>query len=129
MAIIPIEFYSDGLIKVRHTEFNHEGIIPEADIKFAKKLDGTDDLRFIILECPVPGCNSSSLHPASGGVDPEKVQRMFAKMYKKYPTKEKLPKYEKDANRTWDEAKANLKKVIEEMDGPGRFKLDGVIEE
>ncbi|MHB8918915.1 MAG: hypothetical protein ACYC4H_12890 [Desulfocucumaceae bacterium] len=128
MAIIPIKFNVDGSIKVRHTEFNHEGIILETDIKFAKKLDGTDDLRFIILGCPVAGCNSESIHPASGGVDPEKVQKMFAKMYKKYPAKEKLPKYEKDANRTWDEAKVNLKKVVEEMDGPGRFKLEGVAE-
>lgn len=129
MAIRPIKFNADGSIEVWHDERGRGGIIPEADIKFIKKQDGTDDLRFIVLDCPVPGCNSSSLHPASGGVDPERVQRMFAKMYKKYPAREKLPKHEKDANRTWDEAKSNLKKVIEEMDGPGRFNLDGVIEE
>jgi hypothetical protein len=124
-----VKFNTDGSIEVWHDERSHGGTIPEAGIKFAKKPDGTDDLRFIILECPVSGCGGLSVHPASGGVDPERVQKMFAKMYKKYPAKENLPKYEKDANRTWDEAKVNLKKVIDEMDGPGRFRLEGVAED
>lgn len=128
MAIRPIKFNADGSIETWHDERGHGGIIPEANIKFAKKPDGTDDERFIILKCPFSGCDSVSIHPAGGGCDPEKVQKMFAKKYKKFPIKEKLPKHEKDASRTWDEAKANLKKVIEEMDGPGRFKLDGVSE-
>jgi hypothetical protein len=129
MAIRPITYNPDGSIEVWHDEFSHGGTIPEADIKFAKKHDGTDDERFIILNCPYPGCNSSSLHPASGGCDPEQVQKLFAKMYKKHSAIEKLPHHEKQAQRTWDQAKANLKRVVEEMDGPGRFRLDGIAED
>jgi hypothetical protein len=129
LAIRPVAFKPDGSIEIWHDEFNHGGTIPEADIKFAKKLDGTDDERFIILDCPIPGCDSVSVHPAGGGCDPERVQKMFAKKYKQKPIGVKLPHFEKVAIRTWDEAKVSLKRVVEEMDGVGRFKLDDVVED
>jgi hypothetical protein len=128
LAIRPVAFNPDGSIEVWHDERGHGGTVTEADIKFAKKPDGTDDERFIILECPVPGCNSASIHPVGGGVDPEQVQKMFARKFKKTPGNAKAPHSEKPAQRTWDEAKGALKKIVEEMDGSGRFKLDNVVE-
>ena len=128
MAIRPIVFNSDGSIEVWHDERGHGGTIQEADIQFAKKPDATDDERLIILNCPVSGCGSQSIHPAGGGCDPERVQKMFARKFKKKPHDPKPPHFEKPAERSWDEAKKALKKIVEEMDGLGRFKLDGVEE-
>lgn len=111
MSIRPVNFPSSGDLIVWHDEFNHGGTIAAADIKFAKDRAGADLDTFIVLNCPVPGCGSQSIHPIGGGADPERVQAMFAL---KYRTAKAM---------TWDQAVAAVEAAAENMDGPGRARI------
>ena len=77
MAIRPTKFNLDGSVEVYHDERGHSGIVQLSDIQYAKKADGTDNTNFIVLECPIVGCNSASLHPISGGCNLEKIGELF----------------------------------------------------
>lgn len=77
MAVRPIKFNSNGSIDIYHDEYNHGGIIQPTDLRYAKNQDGTENKDVILMRCPVPGCDSFSLHPSSGGCDPENVKRLF----------------------------------------------------
>jgi hypothetical protein len=80
MAIIPTGYSAAG-VEVRHDERGHGGVVSWDALAFARTPAGVLDDRHIILPCPVAGCNSASLHPVSGGADPERVQRLFIRAY------------------------------------------------
>ena len=127
MAVRPIQFMPDGSIEIWHDERSHGGIVTAGGVQFARKPDGSEDRRSILLYCPVPGCDSMSCHPAGGGCSPEQVQRMFAKKLQREP---KLggPALPPQTKRPWHEAKDELKVMVEAMDGPGRWRLERVTE-
>lgn len=126
MTVRPIAFNPNGSIEVTHDGPNHVGTIAKADIGFAKTISGADDIRFIELACPVPGCNAVSVHPVSGGCDPVNVQKMFGKKFRAAPVT--VPGHP-NAQRNWTQAKSLVQELAEAMDGPGRFRLEGVDEE
>lgn len=80
MAITPVGISATG-VDVWHSERQHGGTVPWADIDFPKRLDGTPHQYFLILPCPVAGCDSASVHPVSGGVDRPAVQELMARFY------------------------------------------------
>jgi hypothetical protein len=111
MAIRPIKFNDDGSIEIWHDEFGHGGTISEKDINHAKDEKGNEDERFLVLECPVLGCNSYSVHPVSGGVDPKNIQELFVR---KHMTDKKMDRVA---------AIASLQKRSEKLDS-GRWKIN-----
>lgn len=119
MSIRPTQFNGDGSIDVWHDERQHGGVINANDIKFVRRPDDTVDHDFIILECPVAQCDSMSVHPVSGGADPEAVQSLFAHAYKRERTG---PLRDVD---TWDKAAKRVRERAEALDGVGRFRLEG----
>jgi len=77
VSVRPVAFNAaDGSIEVVFDELGHSGTIPAAEIRWAKKTDGSDDHNGIVLECP-DGCGASSVHPVGGGAAPAAVQQMF----------------------------------------------------
>lgn len=120
MAVRPVIIRSSGTVEVYHDEANHGGTVRLGDLRPGRLIDGTPDYRFTQLACPVPGCATVSMHPASGGCDPEQVQVLFAHLILANP---KLPA------RTWQAAKDTLKQMVEDMDGPDRWRLEDVPED
>lgn len=57
--------------------------MPWADLDFARRPDGAAHQSYVILPCPVPGCDSASVHPVSGGADREGVRGLFAAYYQR----------------------------------------------
>lgn len=78
MAIQPVSTATGG-VEVYHAERGHGGTVAWADVDFAKAPDGSADRRVVCLPCPVPGCNSASWHPITGGVDRPAVRELFAR--------------------------------------------------
>lgn len=78
MAITPVSISATG-VDVWHSERQHGGTIAWADVNLARRPDGTEHLMFIVLACPVAGCDSVSVHPVSGGADRTSVREMFAR--------------------------------------------------
>lgn len=118
MAVRPVEVTTTN-VEVHHDERGHGGLVPLTALRPGRQDDGTPDYRFTQLACPVPGCDAVSLHPASGGCDPDQVQRLFAHLILNNP---KLPA------RTWQAAKVALKQLVEDMDGPDRWRLEDASE-
>lgn len=119
MAVRPLRVNPDGTIAVWHDEAEHGGTVRLTDLRLVRQPNGQPNFRFTQLACPVAGCGAISVHPASGGCDPDAVQRLFAHLILANPL---LPA------RTWQAAKDLLKQLVEELDGPGRWRLDGVAE-
>lgn len=115
MAIRPIEFNADGSVQVWHDEANHGGVLKSEEIVFAKALDGGEDLRFLVMPCPVPGCGSESFHPVGGGCDPERVQMLFVKKLQGHPS---------DSFKAESEARTAVKSLIRSMGSGERWVLD-----
>jgi hypothetical protein len=80
MAVRPVGIVAGG-VDVWHDERQHGGTVPWADVDFAKRPDGTGNQAFIVLPCPVAGCDSQSVHPVSGGASRDGVQEVFARYY------------------------------------------------
>ena len=78
MSIRPINFLPNGDLEVAFDEHGHQGTIAAADVKWTTSMDGSEDHRYIILECP-DGCGSTSTHPVGGGADAPNVQEMFVR--------------------------------------------------
>lgn len=114
MAIRPVRIIGAN-VEVNHDERGHGGLVPLAAFQPGRKRDGTPDYRFTQIACPFPGCGAVSVHPASGGCDPEGVQRLIAHLILANPA---IPA------RTWAAAKATLKRMVDEMDGPERWRLE-----
>lgn len=137
MSIRPVGFSGTG-IEVVHDEFGHGGTVAFGDINFAARVGGGVDRRFIVIVCPVLGCNSMSVHPLSGGAAPRVIQRLFAHMLKRLgvATGGTLPPAivsalglpDGDVS-TWDAVKAKLRILVERMDGTGRFQIADVQED
>lgn len=120
MTVHPRAIHPEGTVEVWHDEANHGGTVGLTDLRPRRDApDRPADYRFTLLTCPVAGCGAISVHPASGGCDPDEVQRLFAYLILANP---QLPA------RTWQAAKDLLKQLVEELDGPGRWRLDGVAE-
>lgn len=119
MSIRPVKFTSGGAVEVFHDERGHGGVVQLRNVQFGRKPDQTDDFRFIELPCPVEGCGSLSVHPAGGGADPERVQELFVRALHRHP---------RHTSRSLEEARLAVKAMAEEMDGPGRFRLETVEE-
>lgn len=117
MAVRPILSSKDGSVQVWHDEGQHGATVTLADLKPGRNPDGRPNYRFTSLSCPV--CGAVSLHPASGGCDPEQVQRLFAHLVLANPA---IPA------RTWTAAKVALKQLVEDMDGPERWRLEDASE-
>lgn len=120
MAIRPLSIDAAGTVSVVHDEEGHTGTLKLADLQPGRRLDGTPDYRFTTLPCPVPGCGAVSLHPVSGGCDPEAVQRLFVRLFVANP---KLAKA-----KDWASGKALVKQLCAEMDGLERWRLEGASE-
>jgi hypothetical protein len=80
MAVRPMGIAAGG-VEVWHDEFQHGGTVAWADVDFGKRGDGVADQRAIYLPCPVPGCDSASWHPVTGGVDRPAVRELFARYF------------------------------------------------
>lgn len=80
MAIVPVNITAAG-VEVWHSERNHGGTVPWSDVDFGRRADGTAHQSFVVLPCPVAGCDSQSVHPVSGGVDRDGVRELFARYY------------------------------------------------
>lgn len=117
MAVRPIAIHPDGTVDIWHDEASHGGTVRLTDLRPGLQGNGQKDFRFTQLACPVPDCGAVSVHPASGGCDPDEVQRLFAHLILANPA---LPA------RTWLAAKAALKQLVEALDGPGRWRLEDV---
>jgi hypothetical protein len=80
MSVRPIGIVAGG-IEVVHDEKGHGGTVPWSDVDFMKRPDGTGHQSFVVLPCPVAGCDSQSVHPVSGGAAKDGVQEVFARHY------------------------------------------------
>lgn len=128
MAIHPTRFNGDGTINVRHDEENHEGVITISDVQFGKLASGATDPRFIVLACPVLGCDSYSYHPVSGGSHPVAIQRLAARRFKLLGTipaaiKNRLGLDDDDVT-SWTKAKRLVAFITKKMDGIERYQIE-----
>lgn len=80
MAVRPTGIVAGG-VEVWHAERQHGGTVAWADVDFAKAPDGGDVRGAIYLPCPVPGCDSASWHPITGGADRTAVRELFARYF------------------------------------------------
>lgn len=117
MAVRPLRVNPDGTVAVWHDELVHGGVVRLTDLRPGLLANGQKDFRFTQLTCPVAGCGAVSVHPCSGGCDPDNVQRLFARLILANPA---LPAT------TWPAAKALLKKLVADLDGPDRWRLENV---
>lgn len=115
MSVRPTIFHDNGRIDVWHDERGHGGTVRLADIHHPARLTGADDTRYLMVACPVTGCDSVSVHPVGGGADPERVQALHA-----------LKRAEQDRRRPFGAVLAEIAAEAEAMDGPGRFRLRDV---
>mgnify|MGYP001297456454 CR=1 FL=1 len=79
MSVRITGFNKDGTIDVFHDDpgYGHGGVLELADLEYGKGPDGiTDDERYIRVPCPFPDCNSVSIHPITGGADPDRIQKL-----------------------------------------------------
>jgi hypothetical protein len=79
MAVRPTGTDATG-VQVVHDEAGHGGTIPWAEVDFLRGPQGAHQ-SFLVLDCPVAGCDSQSVHPVSGGADRGGVQEVFARHY------------------------------------------------
>jgi hypothetical protein len=110
----------DGSWIIVHDELGHTGAIDPTEIIYTKNPDNSDNHNFAIIHCLE--CDSVSTHPVGGGAQPESVQEMFVHM----AYLNGCPCGKLAAGRSSTETQDHIKIHCEEMDGPGRWKLDGV---
>jgi len=79
MAVTPTGTDATG-VQVWHDERQHGGTIPWAEVDFLRGPQGAHQ-SFLVLACPVAGCDSQSVHPVSGGAARDGVQEVFARHY------------------------------------------------
>ncbi len=116
MAIRPTHFSNDDMIYLFHDEKNHGKTVPLSAVKFLPNRGAaSENLFFIEVACPVPGCNSVSVHPASGGCDPAMVQELFARKLADHPEAKKA-----------GGPKRLLRSLVEQQDGPQAWRLGDV---
>lgn len=120
MAVRPLSVDANGRINAVHDEAGHSGTLRLTDLRPGRNPDGTPDYRFTTMPCPVAGCGAVSVHPASGGCDPERVQRLFVRLFIANPAVKQA--------RDWRSGKALLKRMVEEMDGADRWRLEDATE-
>lgn len=116
MAVRPIKIMGDT-VEVWHDEGQHGGRVTLHTLAFGAAPNGSEDLRYLHIPCPVPGCDSHSVHPASGGCDPESVQRLFVKRLMLHPKHAGKP-----AARAFADAQAEHQALVE-AEGPNRYRL------
>lgn len=120
MAVIPVAFAADGGITVWHTEAEHGGVVTFADVRFGRKPDGSVDLDWLEVTCPV--CGAVSAHPCGGGASPARVQLLFLRTIRRRRAALGLPV----AVGTFAGARAWLKNRVAAMNGAERFRLDAL---
>lgn len=113
MAVKPVAFNQDGSIEVVHDGAGHFGTVQLGDFAYLQR-DGVEDVRFLELACPEPGCNTVSLHPVSGGCAPEQIQRLF------------VLKVMAIQQISWTDAKQVVKGLIDAQEGLQRWRLENV---
>ena len=120
MSVRPVNFLPNGDIETVFDEMGHTGTIPAAEVKYATKMDGTDDHNYIVLNCP-DGCGASSTHPVGGGAAPPQVQEMFVR---KVNAEGCVCPQMSRAAVTPQTAVEHVQELVEAMDGPGRWQVD-----
>lgn len=121
MPIRPTSVNPDRTVSVVHEETGHAGAIPFARVEFGRRPDGSVDFRYATLRCPQAGCDAASTYPIGGGSLPETVQRIFVAALLAAPTSI-VP----NPPATLAEAKARVRALVAAMDGPGRWRLEGL---
>jgi hypothetical protein len=116
MSVRPVVFNADGSIDVVVDELGHSGTIPAAEIKWAKKMDGTDDHAFIVLNCP-DGCGASSTWPVGGGADAVMGQQMFVNKV----DREGCACGQVQATDAAALGESHVRLLVNRQDGPGRW--------
>lgn len=113
MSVRPLAFHPNGQIDYWHDEESHGGTVQIADLQHPSGLNGVDD-RFLILPCQ---CGTVSIHPISGGADPDRIQALFALKRATAPA---------NRNKPFATILQEVADATAALDGPGRFKLAGV---
>lgn len=116
MSIRPTAFHNDGTFTVVHDDpgYGCIGTVKLADLEHAIHPLGHADPFWLVIHCPKG--DGTTLHPASGGADPEMVQELFIR-------KEQQKKLS-----TWEEAKAVIKAHCEAHGEGHRWKHDHTID-
>jgi len=114
MAVLPIRITATGTVEVSHDD--HGGSLPLSSLTFAKRIDGSDDPRFVVVPCP--GCPAVSTHPISGGAAPEHVQRLFMRL-----ALARRAAFGATANAGRAAVKRRVRLLVGAMDGAERWKL------
>jgi hypothetical protein len=101
---------------------SHSGTISPTDVVFGKNMDGTDNHRAVIVECPV--CGASSTHPVGGGAQPGPVQELFVRLVKAHGC---ACPGGLAANRPFAVIQSHVRAHSDGMDGAGRFQIQGTL--
>lgn len=99
-------------VKVVHDDKNrgHSGTVPMSDITLSS------DMMYLALPCPT--CESYSVHPVSGGGEPELVQKLFlAKIAFDSATIPEL------MGKTPEEIRQFVRERIRDQDGEDRYRI------
>lgn len=118
MSVRPVLFHENGDVDCVYDELGHNGTIPATEVQWATNIDGSHNHNFIVLACP-DGCGATSTHPVGGGASPAQVQEMFVR------------KVDQDGcacpEGTMPTVAAvdHVKGLVEAMDGPDRWQVDG----
>jgi len=124
MSVRPIQFNSDGSIDVVYDETGHGGTIPAADIKWSVDISGSEDHRFIVLNCP-DGCGASSTWPVGGGADAVMGQEMFVRKVEREGCV--CPEMLARGAVPLSTAADHVKELVTAMDGVERWALDDAV--
>lgn len=116
MSVRPTRLHADGTIEIVHDDpgYGCVGVVDLADVKWERNpLTGADNRGWLVINCP-GGCGSVSHHPAGGGAAPEIVQRLFVNKIRQAA----------NGQLTFLQARALLRKVVEDQEGLERWRLE-----
>jgi hypothetical protein len=116
MSVRPVSYDPSGGVTVWHDEMGHGGAVAFAQIVFGRRDDGSVDPTLLVLPCPVPGCNGSSVHPIGGGAAAGLVQKLFLRTILRRAAALGIAA-------TFAAAKLRVRQLVVQEDGLDRFRL------
>jgi hypothetical protein len=123
MSVRPVNWdAANQRFSIQFDELGHSGDVSLASITWAKNLDGSNNHRFLVINCP-DNCGSQSVHPVGGGSAPREVQELFVRVARANGCAcGLLP-----AGRPFALVIAHMRTHAEQLDFPGRWQAPGNI--
>jgi len=117
MSIYVSDFGDGTTWTVTHDDSGHGGPIDPTSVQHPVGIGGIENHNLLAIICPV--CQAVSVHPASGGAQPQSVQQMFVT----HAQSNGCPCGQVAAGDPEALAASHVRLQCNRLDGPGRWHL------